>query len=259
MKIQQIFFKNSLRNFSYLIIFNDGPIYCIDPFQSKDIFQALESQKLTAIINTHDHCDHYSGNLALVEFFQCLVMAHPNAEVPLKNKNLNHNEIIFQQDEGTDSWRLRALFTPGHTQSHLCLLLEKNDKAYAVFTGDCFFNAGVGNCHHGGDPAILYTTIKEIFNLFPDEMLIYPGHEYLKRNLEFSHKYEPQNIEVLQFLQRIEKMNLDESFFINTMKIEREINTFLRLNSSELLEHLNLVDAGPKQVFLTLRELRNHW
>lgn len=259
MKIHQIFFKNTLRNFCYLINFPDGAIYCIDPFRSEEIINYLKSfkdgPKLKAIINTHDHCDHFSGNAELVDHFHCQVMAHKEAQVPLKNKNLEDQEIIHQCDE----WVLKSLYTPGHTMSHVCLLLEKSGIPYALFTGDCFFNAGVGNCHNGGNPEVLYQTISEIFGAFPDELLIYPGHEYLKRNLEFTKNYEPHNKSAIEFLKKLEGLNLDEVFFINSMKTERSINTFLRLESSDLREELNLKTADQKKVFLTLRELRNRW
>lgn len=139
------------------------------------------------------------------------------------------------------------------------MLLEKNAVAFAIFTGDCFFNAGVGNCHNGGNPEILYQTISSTFKELSDDVLIYPGHDYLKRNLEFTNKYEPQNIMAKNFLKKISTINLDEQHFINTMKIEREINTFLRLESNDLLKTLSLENESEKQVFLTLRELRNRW
>jgi hydroxyacylglutathione hydrolase len=259
MKIHQIFFKNSLRNFCYLISFDDGAIYCIDPFESLPIINYLKDQSLTAIINTHDHCDHYSGNEELVLAYQCPVMAHAQALVPLKNRNLADQEIIYHGTHAGVEWTLKSVYTPGHTLSHLCVLLEKNNKAYALFTGDCFFNAGVGNCHNGGEPEVLYQTINTIFEKLPDDLLIYPGHDYLKRNLEFTNTYEPHNLVAQNFLKEISTLNLDEHFFINTMKTEREINTFLRLGSRDLLEKLNLVNSNEKQVFLTLRELRNRW
>ncbi len=255
MEVDQIFFKNTLRNFCYLITFDDGEIYCIDPFHSDDVINHLKNQKLKAIINTHDHCDHFSGNEKLVEHYGCMVLAHANAIVPLKNRDLADQEIIHECGE----WCLKSLYTPGHTMSHLCLLLEKSGIAYAVFTGDCFFNAGVGNCHNGGNPEVLFETITKIFAKFPDELLIYPGHEYLKRNLEFTKNCEPQNIKALEFLKKLDGLNLDEVFFINSMKTEREINTFIRLDSIDLREHLNLKEADSKKVFLTLRELRNRW
>ncbi|MDO9181526.1 MAG: hydroxyacylglutathione hydrolase C-terminal domain-containing protein [Bacteriovorax sp.] len=259
MKIHQIFFNNSLRNFSYLISFNDGAIFCIDPLNPKEVLSTLNDQQLAGIINTHDHCDHYSGNEELAAAFQCPVMAHPKAVVPAKNKNLDDQEIIHQLISEDSQWCLKSIFTPGHTLSHLCVLLEKNNSPYALFTGDCFFNAGVGNCHNGGDPEILYQTISTIFKNLPDETLIYPGHEYIMRNLEFTINYEPRNSNALEFLKKIKKLNLNETFFINNMKTEREINTFLRLSSKNLTDSLKLKNSNEKKIFLTLRELRNSW
>ena len=255
MNIQQIFFKNILRNFCYLITFDDGAIYCIDPFESDLVLKVLKNEKLKAIINTHDHCDHYSGNEKLVEKFHCTVMAHKDAQIPFKNGNLLNQQVIYQ----FGVWSLKSIYTPGHTMSHVCLLLEKENIPYALFTGDCFFNAGVGNCHNGGDPKVMYQTISKIFKTLPDQLLIYPGHEYLKRNLEFTKKQEPANKDAEKFLQMLEGFNLDETFFVNSMKVERQINTFLRLESSALRSQLHLVNADNEQVFLTLRELRNKW
>ncbi|MGZ3809969.1 MAG: MBL fold metallo-hydrolase, partial [Bacteriovorax sp.] len=202
MKIHQIFFKNQLRNFCYLIEFDDGAIYCIDPFHSTLVLDSLKNtfkgRHLAGIINTHDHCDHYSGNADLVARFQCPVMAHLNASPPHKTKNLVDREVIHQCNE----WALLALDTPGHTMSHVCLLLEKNARPFAIFTGDCFFNAGVGNCHNGGDPEVLYETICNVFEKLSDDVLVYPGHEYLKRNLEFTQFYEPDNVAAKEFLEK---------------------------------------------------------
>lgn len=255
MKIQQIFYKNTLRNFCYLIRFNDGAIYCIDPFRSDEVIQALKGKALRAILNTHDHCDHFSGNEELVKDSGCEVCAHASAHVPGKTKNLVHGELIHLFDQ----WSLEAVFAPGHTMSHLCFLVRKENIPYALFTGDCFFNAGVGNCHNGGSVSVLYDTIKNLFSAWPDEMLIYPGHEYLKRNLMFTLHFEPDNEEAANFLKSIEHQNLDETFYINSMKTERKINTFLRLESPTIKKTLNLLNADSKQIFFTLRERRNTW
>jgi hydroxyacylglutathione hydrolase len=263
MKIHQIFFKNNLRNFCYLVSFDDGAIFCIDPYHAKEITDYLSykhlGKHLNCIINTHDHCDHYSGNEELYQAYKCTIMAHPEALVPFKNKSLLDHEIIYQTQQADATWTLRAIYTPGHTHSHLCVLVEKNNIAFALFTGDCFFNAGVGNCHNGGDPEMLYQTIETIFTKLPDDLLIYPGHEYLKRNLEFTNHFEPHNRFAQNFLHEISSLNLDEHYFVNTMKIEREINTFLRLDSLDLRKKLQLSDSEKKKVFLTLRELRNKW
>ena len=259
MKIHQIFFHNSLRNFCYLISFDNGALYCIDPFDAGVVIQYLKTnlnrRSLTGIINTHDHCDHFSGNEELFEMYTCDVMAHPSAEIPKKNKNLLDQEVIYQNKE----WSLKSVYTPGHTMTHLCVVLEKENSSYAVFTGDCFFNAGVGNCHNGGDPKTLYKTITHFFGDLDDDVLIYPGHEYLKRNLEFTQKYEPTNREAGKFLEKIKTINLDEVFFVNPMSLERKINTFLRLDNENLLVNLDMKTNNQEHVFLKLRELRNSW
>lgn len=243
MKVHQIFFKNTLRNFCYIIVFDDGAIYCIDPFNSREVLDFLGShKKLVGIINTHDHCDHYSGNEELINEHSCPVYAHKDANVPGKTHGLEDAEVLYR----LGPWSLETVYTPGHTLSHICLLVKKDGIPHSLFTGDCFFNAGVGNCHNGGDPEVLYKTISEIFSTYPDELLIYPGHEYLKRNLEFTLSIEADNGDAQAFLKKVSAVDMDEVFFINDMMIERKINTFLRAGKD-------------KKTFIKLRELRNKW
>nr|BDT29446.1 hydroxyacylglutathione hydrolase family protein [Bacteriovorax sp. HI3] len=256
MKVQQIFFKNTLRNFCYIITFSDGAIYCIDPFNASEVKDFLgEGKKLAGIINTHDHCDHYSGNEELLKAYPCPVYAHEKANIPGKTKDLVDGDVVYQNGD----WSLEAVFTPGHTMSHICLMLKEKGVPHALFTGDCFFNAGVGNCHNGGNPEVLYETISGIFSQYPDELLIYPGHEYLKRNLEFTLNIEVSNKNAKAYLNKLEGVNLNEVFFINNMKKEREINTFLRLREAEIQKHLQLQGESDKTIFIKLRELRNKW
>lgn len=243
MKVQQIFFNNSLRNFSYLITFDDGAIYCIDPFNAAEIKAELDpNAQLMGIINTHDHHDHYSGNAELLKAYPCPIYAHQNAKIPGMNKGFKDGEVVYQNGP----WKLQAVYTPGHTLSHICVLALFNEIPHSVFTGDCLFNAGVGNCHNGGDAEILYKTIHQVFSQYPNELLIYPGHEYLKRNLEFTMNVEPTNVEARNFLNKISNIDLNNNFFINNMSTERKINSFFTL-------------GHDKQVFLKLRELRNKW
>jgi hydroxyacylglutathione hydrolase len=243
MKIHQIFFKNNLRNFCYIIVFDDGAIYCIDPFNAAEVLDYLGKDKsLKGIINTHDHWDHFAGNKQLIEAYHCPVYTHVNAKVDGKTHGLIDGEVVYQ----SGPWTLETVYTPGHTLAHICLLVKKDGMPHSIFTGDCFFNAGVGNCHNGGDPEILYQTISGIFSQYPDELLIYPGHEYLKRNLEFTMSVESDNQDAQEFLDKVNTLDMNEVFFINDMLIERKINSFLRAGKD-------------KKTFLKLRELRNKW
>jgi hydroxyacylglutathione hydrolase len=257
MKVEQIFFKNTLRNFSYLITFSDDVIYCIDPFSAAEVQKHLDQSgkgKLKAILNTHDHCDHHSGNAELLAIHQCEVLCHYQAKVPEKTRGLLNHEIVHACGE----WKLECVYTPGHTATHVGFILKKEKKPFAFFTGDCFFNAGVGHCRNG-DPTVMFHTIDNIFSTLPDDLIIYPGHEYLKRNLEFTLSVEQENEKALSFLNALQGINLDEKFFLNSMKTEREINTFLRLEEKTVVKNLHLPHNDKKAVFLKLRQLRDQW
>ena len=86
---------------------------------------------------------------------------------------------------------LETLDTPGHTRAHVCLLAHGD--APALFCGDTLFNAGAGNCHNGGDPGLLYETFVNQLAQLPDATRVYPGHEYMARNLAFTLDREPGN------------------------------------------------------------------
>lgn len=259
MKVHTIFFKNKLRNFCYLLDLGDGKLICLDPFNHSEVQSYIISNNLNSIFKllvTHDHCDHHDGCLEIAKAFNCPVYAHKDAHFATKTNNLSDQEVIHEFEE----WQLKALYTPGHTMSHVAFLLFKNKVPYAIFTGDCFFNAGIGNCYNGGDVSIMHETIQNIFLNLPDKVLIYPGHEYLKRNLEFTNFYEATNLDAIHFLNQINSINLDDIFVTTNMKIEKKINMFLRLNSVSIREKLNIDSIiDPKEVFFKLRELRNKW
>lgn len=253
--IQQIYTGNSLRNFSYLISSDQG-YYCVDPFDAQQIIPHLK-RPLLAIINTHEHWDHIQGNQELVEHSQCEVWTHFDAQ----NKIPNVSRVLVKGEriELTADSYMEVLDTPGHTFSHLCLLFVKNDEPWAVITGDTLFNAGVGNCHNGGNPEVLYETISRQFQNLPDQVKVYPGHDYLQNNLNFTLDREPHNQDAKNLKRECNEFTQRGAFRITDMGEERKINTFLRLKSLEIIENLKGDTSSDKQVFLRLRELRNQW
>ena len=154
---------------------------------------------------------------------------------------------------------LKVLETPGHTDAHLCLLAYINGHPYALFSGDCLFNAGVGNCHNGGKAEVLYNTVYEELRGLPDEVILYPGHEYLGYNLRFTLDREPSNKAAKKLLEEYEKTDINDSIILTNMQAEREVNTFFRLEEKEIIDGLKGDTYSNKQVFLRLRELRNNW
>jgi hydroxyacylglutathione hydrolase len=157
---------------------------------------------------------------------------------------------------------LECLDTPGHTMSHICIMARGDTPA--LFCGDTLFNAGAGNCHNGGHPNELYNTFVSQLSKLPEETLIYPGHDYIARNLAFTLDREPDNAEAKGLLPQVEKQNTNRPL-VTTLAVERDINTFFRLTSPTVIRRLR--EAFPdlpdnpdqKAVFLKLRELRNKW
>lgn len=256
MLVEQIFFDNTLRNFSYLIRFNSGKIFCIDPFEGEKVAEKLKSnEKVDTIINTHDHCDHHEGNEYLRKNYNCKILAHKESIIEHVSILADDQQVIHQEGE----WSLRVVYTPGHTLNHICVLLKKNDIDYAIFTGDCYFYAGVGNCYNGGDVGLLYQSIQKYFVGINEEIIIYPGHEYLKRNIEFTLSIEESNQDARSILKLINDNQLKTIDHIRKLKDEQKVNLFLRLANGEIRNKLKLTTSTDKEVFTRLREMRNNW
>ena len=134
----------------------------------------------------------------------------------------------------------------------------------ALFCGDTLFNAGAGNCHNGGHPNELYNTFVSQLAKLPEETQIYPGHDYIARNLAFTLDREPDNAKAKAMLPAIEKQDAGQAL-VTTLNLEKEINTFFRLTSPSVITRLREAfpdrpdHPSPMTVFLKLRELRNKW
>ena len=126
------------------------------------------------------------------------------------------------------------------------------------------FNAGAGNCHNGGHPAELYDTFTTQLSKLRDDTRLYPGHDYLLNNLEFTLDREPDNDSAREMLAQHVDQN-PENAVITTLGDEKTFNTFFRLGSPTVIARLaerfpELGDSpSQKDVFLKLRELRNAW
>lgn len=259
MLVKQLWVGNSLRNFNYLIVCTEtGDALAIDPSDSEQCLEMARANGWTIrkVLNTHEHDDHISGNAAVVRATGAKILAHANAtqSIPEVDYGLSGGDIVRV---GTEV-ELECLDTPGHTMSHLCLLAHADTPA--LFCGDTLFNAGVGNCSHGGDPNVLYETFATQIRDLEDETLVFPGHDYLENNLRFTLDREPGNAEAASMLAELPKKGARPSIITN-MGVERTINTFLRLGSPSV--RAGLQSRGDvsceREVFLRLREARNDW
>ncbi len=259
MKIHQNYTHSPLRNFSYFIELDDKSVYIIDPWDSKQIISFVEENKLKpkAIINTHEHWDHTQGNQELVNTYNCEVWAHVDGKgkIPSQSRYLKPNELI-DLDRNTS---IEVINTPGHSEAHLCFLVLVNKQAYCLFSGDILFNAGVGNCHNGGNVVDLFDTISTKISPLQDTIIVYPGHDYLENNLNFTLDREPSNTYAVTWLKKYLSCDLTKKPLVTTLGDERKINTFFRLEKSEIRANLPNKPNNNKDTFIALRSLRNKW
>ncbi|KAG0153322.1 hypothetical protein PDIDSM_5173 [Penicillium digitatum] len=83
---------------------------------------------ISQVLLTHWHIDHTGGLPALLARYPHLSTAVHKAHPDHGQRSIRDGQAFTA--EGTT---LRALFTPGHTQDHMCFILEGSG---AMFTGD---------------------------------------------------------------------------------------------------------------------------
>ncbi|MFN0158651.1 MAG: MBL fold metallo-hydrolase [Bacteroidota bacterium] len=201
----------------------------IDP--NKEDIPALEGlliqtgARLTHIIDTHTHVDHVSGANPLREKFGAIVVMHENTKNKWKiidqgdkfgiGDTLRANAAITvdQYTRGeetitTGPLELRMLFTPGHTDNHIAVLVGD-----ALFTGDLLLIGQAGRSDlPGGDPGQQYDSLFTTILPLPDSIKMYPGHDY--EGNEFSYlRDEKRNNPFLQKRTKPEYIEFVKNFF----------------------------------------------
>lgn len=141
---------------------------------------AKQDVKISHVIDTHVHADHYSGGRKLAELSGAAYCLHES----------NAGRVKFAFEALKDGQRIEVgnvyvdvLHTPGHTPDSICLLVTDKRRAEApwfVVTGDTLFVGAAGRPDLAGKEVEmagqLYDSIQNKLLTLPGEVEIYAGH-----------------------------------------------------------------------------------
>ena len=167
-------FDNKSSTYTYVISSGKGrEALIIDPVidNVEDYINLLNKLdlKLVKVIDTHIHADHITAMNELNKRTNCFrIMGEKSKSEVIDMKIKEDDEIKVE------NIKLRALYTPGHTDCSYSFLMD--DK---VFTGDTLLINGTGRTDFQNGSA--YDAYNSLFNKLlklPGKTLVYPAHDY---------------------------------------------------------------------------------
>lgn len=248
-------------NYAYLISDERGSACVVDVAEADGVLEAAAKADLTidAILSTHHHFDHVGGN-------EHLVAKRAPARVRVFGYAGDRERIPCLTDPVEDGASVtigtltaEAIFIPAHTRGHIAYYFRD---AGVVFTGDTLFAGGCGRLFEG-DAAQMMASLARLSSL-PDATLVYCGHEYTQRNLEFAALLEPGNTALAERRREVDRLRAaGEPTMPTTIAIEKRTNPFLRCDSPELIANVRRrvpgTAADPLSVFAATRALKDQF
>jgi glyoxylase-like metal-dependent hydrolase (beta-lactamase superfamily II) len=148
---------------------------------------AQDEMEITHAFVTHTHPDHVGGRFAGIEIegvtellskSKVKVVVHKTEAEFLKA--LSPSDLIkTESGDKVDigGVEIQLLHTPGHTPGSQCFLVGNR-----IISGDTLF---IGSCGRvdlpGSDPEQMYYSLTQKLMALPDDIVLFPGHNYSNR------------------------------------------------------------------------------
>lgn len=176
-------FEPGSSTYTYLLACPDtGQAVLIDP-----VVETLERDlgalqqlglRLAYTLDTHIHADHISSSCRLRERTGCKIALPAMERLPCADLGVAEDRPL-----PVGGLTLRPIFTPGHTDTHHCYLLN-HGATQRIFTGDALLIDGCGRTDfQNGNAEALYRSVREKIFTLPEDTLVYPAHDYQHRHV----------------------------------------------------------------------------
>lgn len=240
-------------NFAYLVHDrNTALTAAIDTPDVDAILEVLNERdwKLTHIFNTHHHHDHVGGNLEIKEKTGCTIIGSENdqARIPGVDVKVHEgDELLFGEH------KISVYETPGHTLGHIVYHFPNDSVA---FVGDTLFSLGCGRLFEGS-PEQMWDSLQKIMR-WSEDTLIYCAHEYTLANAQFALSIEPENVDLLQRYEVVQRLIDDGKPTVpSQLGLEKKTNPFLRPTSHAIQSRLGLTNVPLAEVFGEIRKRKD--
>ena len=167
-------FDNKSSTYTYILSSGKGrEALIIDPVldnteQYLNLLDKLEL-RLVKVIDTHIHADHITGLNELSQRTKCTKIMGDKSKSEVVDLRVKENENV-----DIDNINLKVMYTPGHTDCSYSFLMKDR-----IFTGDTLLINGTGRTDfQNGDPYQSYDSIFNKILKLPDNILIFPAHDY---------------------------------------------------------------------------------
>lgn len=139
------------------------------PTDGESVLEALGDGRVTRIVVTHRHPDHWTSIDTLKTITNAPVFCHDADREPYAAKV--DGTLADGEEIEVGALRIRVIHTPGHTPGSICLLVGGR-----LISGDTLFPGGPGRTSRPEDLQEEIGSITSRLLVLPDDTAVHPGH-----------------------------------------------------------------------------------
>lgn len=258
MDVIRTYVPDSFANYNHLVFCpTTRQAAAVDPFDAHHLQKVASEHRLTItqIWITHEHGDH------IRDLPKLKAMTDAEVYAPMTCSGLFEADVWLEDNQAVKIGlgEVRHWLTPGHTPGHGVFIRQDAEQPETDFIicADTLFNAGIGNTR-SGNVEELYETIERLQGQLSDSTRLFPGHDYIETNLNFTLHHFPEAETARKVLDSVSQQTPDTRSIMR-LADERQYNPFLCLDADWLSGQDDFAELSRKQRFLEIRSRRDQW